>query len=55
MVLGRDLSALRLPHGLRVLVLLGLLMLLVSGPILGPDLLVLWDWGQGIPDDPLPL
>jgi hypothetical protein len=42
-VLSGNLSALRLPHGLRLLVLFSLFLLLVPGPILGPDLLVLWD------------
>ena len=54
-VLGGDLPPLRLPRSLRLLVLLGVLLLFVPGPILGPDLLILWDWGQGIPDDPHPL
>jgi len=43
MVLGGNLSALRLPRGLRLLVLFSLFLLLVPGSILGLDLLVLWD------------
>jgi hypothetical protein len=55
MVLGGDLPPLRFPRCLGLLVLLDLLLLLVPGPILGPDLLVLWDRGQGVLDDPHPL
>jgi len=51
-VLVDGLTALRLPRALRLLRLLGLLLLLVRGPILGPKLLVLRDWGQGVLDDP---
>ena len=51
-VLVSGFTALRLPRALRLLRLLSLLLLLVPGPILGPELLVLRDWGQGVLDDP---
>ena len=44
-----------LPRCLGLLVLLDLLLLLVPGPILGPDLFVLRDRGWGVLDGPDPL
>ena len=54
-VLGGELAALSLPRALRLLCLLVLVLFLVPGPILGPELLVLWDWGKGVLDNPHPL
>jgi len=42
-ILGRDLAALRFPRSLRLLILFNPFLLLIPGPILGPDRLVLRD------------
>ena len=46
---------LSLPHLLCFLLFLGPFLLIVLGPVFGPELLVFRDWGQGIPDDAHPL
>jgi hypothetical protein len=53
-ILGRSLTALCFPRALLLLVLLRLLLLLVPGLILGPELLVLWDWGRESLTIPIP-
>ena len=53
-VLLKSLATLSLPHTLCFLRLFGLLLLLVLGPILGPELLVLWDWGRESLTIPIP-